>query len=53
MKRVSTTAVAQLVQSINLKLWLFIAVGPGELAACAVGFLLHGYLLQVTVCCAF
>jgi len=41
MKRVLTTAV---VQSINLKLWLFIAAGQVELAPCAAVFPLHGYL---------
>jgi hypothetical protein len=41
MKRVLITAV---VQSINLKLWLFVAVGPAELAPCAAVYPLHGYL---------
>jgi len=42
MKRVLTTAVAQ---SINPKLWLFIAAGHAQLAPCAAVFPLHGYLL--------
>jgi hypothetical protein len=43
MKRVITTAVAK---SIALKLWLFIAVRPAELAPCAATavYPLHGYL---------
>jgi hypothetical protein len=40
-EKILTTAVAQ---SINLKLWLFVAAGPAELAPCAAVFPLHGYL---------
>jgi len=41
MKRLLTTAVAQ---PINLKLWLFNAVGPAELVPCAAVYPLLGYL---------
>jgi hypothetical protein len=41
MKRVLTTAVAQ---SVNLKLWVFIAAGQAEIAPCAAVFPVHGYL---------
>jgi hypothetical protein len=41
MERVLTTAVAQ---SIQLELWLFIAVGPGELVPCTAVYSLQCYL---------